>query len=154
MLMDSEFLETVRLFLRSFQIKGFHFFFFFFVSFRETREIEGRWCSSSHEFKMKIVRVSGVTSDSILHSKILLFHPVWLLAWLVGHRKVAGQSISWLRLGRASLSQGSLFSQMWLYLLGLILVFLFPFFSSLLGTKDYYPKCIAPSSQPACFFFS
>lgn len=58
---------------------------------------------------MKIVRVSGITNDPILHSKILLFHPVRLLAWLVGHRMVAGQSISWLRLGRASLSQGSLF---------------------------------------------
>lgn len=72
---------------------------------------------------MKIVRVSGVTSEPILHRKILLFHPVRLLAWLVGHRKVAETR-------KGFLSQESLFfSQMWLCLLGLR-VWWFPFFSS------------------------
>lgn len=36
---------------------------------------------------MKIVRVSGVTSDPILHSKILLFHPVRLTHFLAETRK-------------------------------------------------------------------
>lgn len=82
---------------------------------------------------MKIVCVSNVTSDPILHSKIFLFHPARLLAVLGGHRKVA--PIHFLAESRKDFPVlGSLFfSQMWSYLLGLLLGLLFrwlPFFLS------------------------